>query len=350
MVKVLLGMSGGVDSTYAALKLSEMGYKVEGAIIKMHEYTECRDAVECARSLGIPLHVIDGEELFSSVVKDDFVREYSHGRTPNPCIICNERVKFKLLYDYAMSHGFDLIATGHYAKIKLIRDEHGERHAIAMTDSKKDQSYMLYRLPEEILSKLVFPLSDVDKDAVREGARSAGLTVSEKKDSMEICFLPGGKHYEYVEGVTGDRRIGNFVSIDGAILGPHEGICRYTVGQRKGLGISLGERVFVTDINPDTCDITLSETFFGKRETRLSHVVFSGISPEELLKSGGDVAEEFPFRVKVRYNASMEECDVAMLDGGEVLLKFFKDLRIAKGQSAVVYRGGVIMLGGIIEC
>ena len=348
-MKVLLGMSGGVDSTYAAIKLSEMGYTVEGAVIKMHEHTEYRDAVECAEALGIPIHIIDGEELFSSVVKTDFVKEYSTGRTPNPCIICNERVKFKLLYDYAMSHGFDRIATGHYARIRLIRDEWGERHAIEMTDNKKDQSYMLYRLPECILQRLVFPLSDVSKEDAREGARREGLAVSDKKDSMEICFLPDGKHYEYVEGVIGDRLLGNFVTPDGVKLGSHEGICRYTVGQRKGLGISLGERAFVTDIDPVTCNITLSDSFAGRSSTVLSNVVFSGISLEEIAKMQDAKDDKYPFKVKIRYTAPMADCAVSLLENGDVKLDFPCDLRIAKGQSAVVYRDGIVMLGGIIE-
>ena len=348
-MKVLLGMSGGVDSTYAAVRLSEMGCTVEGAVIKMHEHTECSDAVECAKALGIPIHIIDGEELFSSIVKENFVKEYSTGRTPNPCIICNERVKFRLLYDYAMSHGFDRIATGHYAKVKEMSDERGVRHAIEMTDSKKDQSYMLYRLPESILERLIFPLSDICKDDVREVTRKAGLSVSEKKDSMEICFLPMGKHYEYVEGVIGDRKLGNFVSADGVILGAHEGICRYTVGQRKGLGISLGERAFVTDIDPVSCNITLSDSFTGKAVTMLSDVVFSGISREELMKKSTTEGAQYPFNVKIRYTAPPVACDVSLLENGAVELRFSGNLRIAKGQSAVVYRNGVVMLGGIIE-
>lgn len=348
-MRVLLGMSGGVDSAYAAIRLSEMGYTVEGATIKMHEHTECGGAEDCARSLGIPLHIIDGEELFSSVVKADFVGEYSNGRTPNPCIICNERVKFRLLYDYAMKNGFDRIATGHYARIRTICDEWGTRHAVEMADSRKDQSYMLYRLSEEILSKLVFPLSDIPKDEVREGARRAGLTVSEKRDSMEICFLPEGKHYEYVESVIGDRRLGNFVTADGSALGPHEGICRYTVGQRKGLGISLGERVFVTDIDPKTCDITLSDSFPGKSEIRLSSVIFSGISKDEIASFRNGEDKKYDFKVKVRYAAAPEECIVSLLENGDVLLKLHSCLRVAKGQSAVVYSEGVVMLGGIIE-
>lgn len=348
-MKVLLGMSGGVDSTYAAMKLLEMGYTVEGAIIKMHEYTECDDAEACAVSLGIPLHIIDGRDLFSSVVKSDFVREYSSGRTPNPCIICNERIKFKLLYDYAMANGFDRIATGHYARIRRISDEWGVRHAIEMADSKKDQSYMLYRLPQHILRVLLFPLSDITKDEVREKTRGVGLSVSEKKDSMEICFLPAGKHYEYIEGVVGDRLLGNFVTPHGSILGPHEGICRYTVGQRKGLGISLGERAFVTDIDPVTHDITLSESFSGKREARISSVVYSGISRDALLKIAESTDEEYPFFVKIRYTAPLEKCAVELLSDGEILLKFPNDLRIARGQSAVIYKDGAVMLGGIIE-
>lgn len=348
-MRVLLGMSGGVDSSYAAIRLREMGCTVEGAVIKMHEHTECDGAASVAKALGIPLHIIDGTEQFSSIVKRDFVREYSSGRTPNPCIICNERVKFKLLYDYAVRRGFDRIATGHYASIRRIEDEYGVRHAVGMTDSKKDQSYMLYRLPEEILSALLLPLSDMNKDGVREGAREAGLSVSEKKDSMEICFLPNGAHYEYVERALGDRLLGNFVSEDGKILGRHEGICRYTVGQRKGLGISLGERAFVTDIDPISRNITLSESFAGARETRISSVVFTGLTREQLLNESASADGEYPYFVRVRYTAPLERCAVSLLPSGEALIRFSTDLRIAKGQSAVVYKDGCVMLGGIIE-
>ena len=348
-MKILLGMSGGVDSTYAAIKLSEMGYTVEGAVIKMHEHTECDSAEACAKTLGIPCHIIDGRSLFSDVVKRDFVNEYSNGRTPNPCIICNERVKFRLLYDYAMANGFDRIATGHYADILLVNDRFGTRYTIAMTDSGKDQSYMLYRLPEEILEKLIFPLSDICKDDVREATKKAGLSVSEKKDSMEICFLPEGRHYEYVESVIGDRRLGNFVRTDGTVLGAHEGICRYTVGQRKGLGISLGERAFVTDINPESYEITLSESFPGCRKTRISSVVFSGMTRDQLANENKDSVEKSPLLVKIRYTAPLAECNASILENGDVLLEFSTDLRVAKGQSAVVYRDGAVMFGGIIE-
>ena len=348
-MKVLLGMSGGVDSAYAAMRLSEMGYSVEGAVIKMHEYTEISDAEACAASLGIPLHIIDGAELFSSVVKENFIHEYSRGRTPNPCIVCNERVKFRLLYDYALEHGFDRIATGHYARIVRMERGGAVRYAVERTDSPKDQSYMLYRLPQNVLEKLVLPLSDIEKDKVREQTRLAGLSVSEKKDSMEICFLPEGRHYEFVEATVGDRLLGNFVNTEGKILAPHEGICRYTVGQRKGLGISLGERAFVVDIDPSSRNITLSERYSGKRECVISDVVFSGILASDipLFEDAGD--GEMRFDVKIRYTSPLEKCAVYRLDDGRVLLKFSNELRVAKGQSAVVYKDGCVMLGGVID-
>ena len=343
-MKVLLGMSGGVDSAYAVIRLREMGYEVEGAIIKMHEYTELDSAKKCAAELSVPLHVISGEAEFSSIVKQNLVTEYSSGRTPNPCIICNERVKFRLLADYAERFGIDRIATGHYARVVRIDGAGATRHAVAMSESEKDQSYMLYRLPEDILSKLILPLADMKKQDVRAACSEAGLSSSEKKDSMEICFLPNGRHYEFVEAECGSRHLGNFVNTRGEVLGPHDGICRYTVGQRKGLGISLGERVFVTDINPITNDITLSDSFPGVTETRISDVVFSGISMDEL--ATGDVPELY---VRVRYTAPLVKCTARLLEDGEVLLSFSTPLRIAKGQSAVLYHDGRVMLGGIIK-
>ena len=241
-MRILVGISGGVDSAYAAKKLLSEGHEVEGAVLIMHDFTELDAAREAASSVGIRLHEIDCQDAFGQI-KDNFVSEYVSGRTPNPCIICNERVKFKTLYDFAMENGFDAIATGHYAR--LVETE--GRFALATPeDMRKEQTYMLYRLPQSILSKLVLPLAEGTKTEIREQAMEQGISAANRSDSQEICFLPEGNHTEYIESVAGKCPEGNFVDNEGKILGRHKGIIHYTVGQRKGLGISLGERAFVT--------------------------------------------------------------------------------------------------------
>ncbi len=340
-MRILLGMSGGVDSTYAASLLLSSGHSVEGAVIVMHEYTELAAAEEAASSLGIPLHVIDARELFADQVKADLVSEYAAARTPNPCIICNERVKLRVLYDYAMEHGFDKIATGHYASV----GPYGEEGRMALKlaeDTKKDQTYMLYRLPREILSSIVFPLAEGDKEGVRRAAREKNLSSADKKDSQEICFLPNGDHAGYIESVLGKLPGGNFVDENGNILGTHKGIIHYTVGQRKGLGISLGERAFVTDIDPVTRNITLSPSHRGVKTVELSNVVFSGAARPES-------ARELTADIKLRYTAPLVSARVMLYPEGRAVLRFENEVKAAPGQSAVIYRDGVVLAGGFIE-
>ena len=193
-MKILVGMSGGLDSTYAALKLINEGHEVHGAVAVMHGHTELDGAREAARALGIPLYELDATDKFDAV-KKNFVDEYSRGRTPNPCIVCNPLVKFRVLADFARENGFDKIATGHYART-VTRSENGDiRYTLGRAvDSKKDQTYMLHRLPQDILSVLMLPLGDEIKTDVREKARAAGLKAAEQKESQEICFIPDGDY------------------------------------------------------------------------------------------------------------------------------------------------------------
>ena len=214
-MKILVGISGGVDSAFCANRLLLEGHEVEGAVLLMHEHTEIASAEAAARDIGIKLHVVDVREEFEKVVKENFISEYLSGRTPNPCIICNEKVKFARLYSYAMENGFDAIATGHYAKIVKL----GERYAVARSaDEKKDQSYMLYRLSQNILSALILPLSDIPKADVRRESAEQGISAADRKDSQEICFLPDGKYAEFIEQKRGISPPGNFVDEEGNIL------------------------------------------------------------------------------------------------------------------------------------
>lgn len=337
-MKILVGISGGVDSAYAAKQLLSEGHSVEGAVLIMHEHTELSAAREAAASVGIVLHEIDCRDSFQEI-KDNFVSEYINARTPNPCIICNERVKFKELYDFAMAKGFDAIATGHYASVVKVDG----RPALAMPeDRRKEQTYMLYRLPESILSRLVLPLSKGTKADIRARALEEGISAASRDDSQEICFLPNGGHTDYIESVAGKCPEGDFVDTEGKILGRHKGIIHYTVGQRKGLGISLGERAFVTEIDPERNTVTLSHDMPGKSEVHISDVVYSGMSmPKDEC--------EVELEVKLRYTAPLVSCIAHLYPDGRAILHLSSPQKFAPGQSAVLYRDGVVMLGGFIE-
>ena len=341
-MRILVGISGGLDSAYAAMKLQREGHEVEGAILVMHDFTDLPSAQEVASSIGIKLHVIDCREMFSSVV-DNFVSEYSKARTPNPCIVCNPLVKFKALYDYAMQNGFDRIATGHYANIVKISRELGDRYALERSsDEKKDQTYMLYRLPQEILGTLYFPLGNEIKSDVRESAKERGLAVAEKKESQEICFIPDGDYASFIEEKVGKFPEGDFVDEEGKIIGRHKGIIRYTYGQRKGLGVAAGERIFVTGINPENNTVTLSKNGGYTDTVEISDTVFSGIfAPSEPL--------EMRATVKLRYQARPIGATVLFDGNGRATVKLDEPQRaVTPGQSAVLYEGNTVLCGGFI--
>ena len=337
-MKILVGISGGIDSAYTAYKLKADGNEVEGAVLIMHDYTELDAAREAAASIGIPLHEIDCRENFEAI-KDNFATEYASGRTPNPCIICNERVKFRNLYDFAMDNGFDAIATGHYAKVVCLDG----RYSLAFPeDMRKEQTYMLYRLPQEILSHLVLPLSSGTKAEIREISERDGISAANRADSQEICFLPDGNHTEYVESRMGKCPEGDFIDENGKILGRHKGIIHYTVGQRKGLGISLGERVFVTDINPIDNTVTLSPVISGSNSVRLTDMVYSGM-PEPTDEI------ELELSVKLRYTAPLVKARATLYPDKTAILTFDESQKSAPGQSAVLYENGIVMCGGFIN-
>ena len=338
-MKVLLGMSGGLDSTYAARVLLDAGHTVEGAVLLMHDYTETREARESAASLGIPLHEIDCRAGFDRDVVLPFCRSYLAGKTPNPCILCNERVKLHYLYAAMRELGFDRIATGHYARIT----EKDGRFAICRAlDAKKDQSYVLYRLPQEVLAHLLTPLSDYEKTTVRALAESDGLAAADRAESMEICFLPDGNYPAYIASRFDVMGEGDFVDTSGRVLGRHRGILHYTVGQRKGLGIALGERMFVSHIDPAGNTVTLSrDAERGTSEFSVCDLVFSGLAPQ----SEG----EGRYTVKLRYLAPPVPATVSF-EGGRVRVRLDTPApAVTPGQSAVFYEGDRVAFGGFIE-
>jgi tRNA-specific 2-thiouridylase len=342
-MRVLVGMSGGLDSTYAALKLINEGHDVEGAVVIMHEHTEINDSREAAQALGIVLHEIDAAKEFDKV-KDNFVSEYSRGRTPNPCIVCNPWVKFRALADFAVNNGFDKIATGHYARCVGYFDNGEERSTLGRArDVRKDQTYMLHRLPADIMEMLLLPLGDEIKDEVREKARNAGLRAAEQRESQEICFIPNGDYAAYIEDIKGPFPEGNFVLDDGSIVGRHKGLIRYTVGQRKGLGVAYGERIFVSKIDADKNEIHLSTVGSYSDRVGISDIVFSGIS--EPAKG-----EQRRVEVKLRYLAKPVRATAIFLGNGRAeLVLDTPEKAVTSGQSAVAYDGDVLLFGGFID-
>lgn len=342
-MKILIGMSGGVDSTYAAFRLKDEGHTVEGAVLIMHEYTDLEAAKTAAESVGIPLNVIDARDSFKSCVIPNFICEYTNARTPNPCIVCNSDVKFRLLCDYARENGFDAIATGHYANIIKVDTESGVRYAVKRAgDSKKDQTYMLWRLPQDILAMLLLPLGDMTKEKLRSEARAHALSSADAPDSQEICFIPDGDYVGYIEQRTGASAPGDFVDDEGRVIGKHGGIINYTVGQRKGLGISLGARAFVKKIDPLTNQVTISLDPPLTETVSISGMVFSGITEPK--------GEKMALSVKLRYQAPPIDCTVEFLGEGRAKLALSTPARsLTPGQSAVLYDGDVLVCGGFID-
>ncbi len=343
-MKVLLGMSGGFDSSYSVRALEEMGYTVEGACIVMHEHTDIKAAEHAAELLGVKLHVIDAKDIFEKEVLENFINEYKNARTPNPCLICNPNVKFKCLQSFALENGFDKIATGHYARICDYIGSDGVTHRALMRaeDSAKDQSYMLYRLPEDILDMLILPLGSLKKIELRQTVLGTPLADLDRPDSQEICWLPDGDYAGFIEDRIGRFTKGSFIDESGKVLGEHDGIIRYTVGQRKGLGISLGERAFVTAIDPISNSITLSKTPNIRSNITLSAVVTVDGSHYK------NISREY--YIKVRYSSRPIKALVIFKENSraEVLLSE-PSPHISAGQSAVFYDGDILIGGGFIE-
>ena len=349
---VVLGMSGGVDSSVAALLLKEQGYHVIGVTLMLRggrlaegsgsgALRDIEDARRVCEALRVEHRVLDLSDAFCRCVVDEFVEEYCRGRTPNPCVTCNRTIKFGALLEYALTEGADYVATGHYAHTAY--DSVTGRWQLWKADSAKDQSYVLYSLSQHQLSHTLFPLWGWEKEAVRALAREHRLPVADKGDSMETCFVPDGGHAAFIEAYTGRiMRPGDFVDETGRVLGRHQGIGRYTIGQRKGLGIALGRPMYVVRLDTEKNRVILGEE--GRQMASslfASPVNFVSIAPPQ---------EPLVVEAKIRYQAPPAAALLTPLPDGTVRLVFENPQRsVTPGQAVVFYRGNLVLGGGTIQ-
>ncbi len=345
MKKVLVAMSGGVDSSAVAAMLLEQGYTVAGATMQLWqpgEYFEgtgedpVAAARQVAKELGITHYVFDLSAAFRKEVVEPFMSSYANGLTPNPCVFCNRAIKFGAFLERALELGYDTIATGHYGKIT--KDDRGIYH-LHPAHSAKDQSYVLYQMNQEILSHLMLPLYGVDKDQVRLYAKRAGISVSDTPDSQEICFIPDKDYAGFLERMGLTMPTGDFVDQQGHVMGVHKGLHHYTVGQRKGLG-AFGSPKYVLSLNPENNQVVLGENqdLFGSVLTCHQVNWLSGNTPDSPLSAG----------VKIRYSAQPASAVITPTPTGVTVTFDTPQRAITPGQSAVFYRDGELIGGGII--
>jgi len=345
MKKVLVAMSGGVDSSVAAALLKEQGFEVCGVTMQLFgdkENTAVNDAKIVADALSIPHYTVNAVDLFEQDVIGYFVSEYKSGRTPNPCVKCNHRLKFGLLMDKAVSLGCDFLATGHYA---VIEDGNLRRGV----DPHKDQSYFLYPVLSSDINKILFPLGGLTKEKVREIAQKRNLPTASKKESQDICFIPSGDYLQFLKsrgiGLDDYGASGDIVDINGKVIGKHTGVYNFTVGQRKGLG-ALGKRMYVKRIIVDANTVIAADE--EQLETDIIEVKNLLCSKKRELKPGGRFHVQIRYRSKPAF-AEVISCNLA-LDSETICLQFDEPVKAAApGQSAVLYDGDVVIAGGVIQ-
>lgn len=339
--KVLVGMSGGIDSTATCLMLREQGYDIVGLTLWVWGEKPV-EAAQLAEQMGIEHHIADEREAFRKIIVQNFIDEYRQGRTPNPCVMCNPLFKFRILTEWADRLGCDFIATGHYTRL----EEHGG-HIYILTgdDDKKDQSYFLWRLSQDVLRRCIFPLGTLTKPQVRDYLRSKGYKLkAEEGESMEVCFIKGDyRDFLREHSPEIDQEIGKgwFVNAAGVKLGEHKGFPYYTIGQRKGLEIALGKPAYVLKINPQKNTVMLGDA----EELKTSHMLVE----DDRFVDEAEAMNSPQLSVRIRYRSKPIPCTLRRLDDGRLLVNFQSEASaIAPGQSAVFYIGNRLVGGSFI--
>ena len=349
--KVMMAMSGGVDSAVGALMLKKAGYDVKGVTMQLHGENvslgeqscstakDVEDAARVSAEIGIPFESYHMEADFAKCVIEPFVWAYEHGATPNPCVECNRYMKFARLHQLAKEQGFDYLATGHYARIE---EKEGRFLLKKGKDDTKDQSYMLYSLTQEQLSRTLFPLGELPKTETRDIAAKAGFANSQKPDSQDICFVPDGNYARFIEAYTKKQYPeGDFVKPDGTVIGKHQGIIRYTIGQRKGLGIALGAPAYVCKILSEENQVVIGE----QKDLFTANLMATDVN----WIAFDTLQEPIRCKAKTRYRQKEEWATVSPLPDGKVSVRFDMPLRaITPGQSVVFYDGDYVLGGGKI--
>ncbi len=336
MKQILVAMSGGVDSAVSVMLLKAQGYCVAGAtmLLQPHGLAEAEAAQKSAEALGIEFYLFDWQETFRREVVEPFCRVYTQGGTPNPCIFCNKALKFGAFLDKALDLGFDGIATGHYARIFSTEDGY---QVCTAKDPGKDQTYMLYQLTPRQLPHILFPMGDYTKEEARTMAAEAGLPAAKKSDSQDICFIPDGDYLAFLKQQGIQPQTGRFIGPGNEDLGPHKGLEAYTIGQRRGLDVAYGSRIYVT--GKQGADVLLgpNEALFSS-EVTVTDVNYLMTAPTA------------PFRaqVKLRYTAKPAPCTITPTGAGAALLFDQPQRAVTSGQAAVFYDGDRLLGGGTI--
>ncbi len=340
--KVLLGMSGGVDSAVSAILLQEQGYEVYGVTLKLWGQEKVEDAEKICKKLGIEHYNIDAKKEFKEYVIDDFICKYKINQTPNPCIECNKYLKFGSMYELAQKMGIEYLATGHYAKMEY-SEKYGRYVIKKAKNLVKDQSYVLYNMPKNLLGKVIFPLGEIEsKEKIREIARNYNLQVANKPDSEDICFIPDGDYKKFLEENSDIQpKNGKIINTKGEVLGEHQGLYRYTIGQRKGLGIAYSEPLYVIGFNTDKNELVVGiENELYKSEMLVNNLNLLLID---------EIPNSIKVLVKTRYSAKEYPATIKMIEKDTIKVKFDNPVaRITPGQSAVFYIEDMVLGGGKI--